>query len=109
MAKLQASQRLATRSSAQTDDDSFEASASLAVSFIDEPSTSTTTAGGLLDTSSILVASATAAETTVTSATTVDLGAVLKAAMAGGYLAHLTGPSYTVTSSIVINLTSTIQ
>ena len=29
--------------------------------------------------------------------------------MAGGYLAHLTGPSYTVTSSIIINVTSTIQ
>ena len=43
------------------------------------------------------------------SATTVDLGTALQAAMAGGYLAHLAAPSYTVTSSIVINVNSTIQ
>ena len=42
-------------------------------------------------------------------ATGTDFGDLLTAAIHGGYLAHLTGPSYTVTSSIVINVTSTIQ
>jgi hypothetical protein len=47
-------------------------------------------------------------------ATTGDTGAngfeaELQAAMAGGYVAHLTGQTYTVTSPIVINVTSTIQ
>jgi len=46
---------------------------------------------------------------TAISAPTVDLGAALQAAMADGHMAHLTAPSYTVTSSIVINVTSTLQ
>jgi hypothetical protein len=37
------------------------------------------------------------------------LETALKAAMAGGYVSHLTGQTYTVTSPIVINVTSTIQ
>jgi hypothetical protein len=38
-----------------------------------------------------------------------DLGAALQAAMAGGYLAHLTGRTYTVTAPIVVSVNSTIQ
>ena len=109
MPKGQVAPRLGARSNAQTDDEIFDASASVAVSFTDEPSTSTTTAEASLDTSSTFAVSAASMETAVTSAAIADLGAILKAAMAGGYLAHLTGPSYTVTSSIIINVTSTIQ
>lgn len=51
---------------------------------------------------------ATTASTTTTSST--DLGAILSAAIAGGYVAHLPGgTTYVVTSPIVINVTSTIQ
>ncbi|MBI2735833.1 MAG: right-handed parallel beta-helix repeat-containing protein [Rhodospirillales bacterium] len=116
MAAFQAPQRPAVRSNAQTDDEASDASASPAVGFTDEPSHSTTTTGVSLDASSPVTATvgdatmaalAVAAETTASAA--VDLGAALQAAMAGGYLAHLTGPSYTVTSSIVINVDSTIQ
>lgn len=109
MPKGQAAPRLGIRSNAQTDDEIFDASASVAVSFADEPSTSTITAESSLDTPSTFAVTAVTMEATVTSAVTADLGATLKAAMAGGYLAHLTGPSYTVTSSIIINVTSTIQ
>jgi hypothetical protein len=106
MPKGQAAPRPGARSNVQTDDEHFDASASVAVSFTDEPSTSTITAGSSPDTSSTF---AVTMEATVMSAATADLGAILTAAMAGGYLAHLTGPSYTVTSSIIINVTSTIQ
>ena len=41
--------------------------------------------------------------------TTTDLGAALTAAMAGGYVAEMSGQTYTVTAPIVINVTSTIQ
>lgn len=41
--------------------------------------------------------------------TTTDLGAALTAAMAGGYVAEMSGQTYTVTQPIVINVTSTIQ
>ena len=41
--------------------------------------------------------------------TTTDLGAALTAAMSGGYVAELSGQTYTVTQPIVINVTSTIQ
>jgi hypothetical protein len=44
----------------------------------------------------------------VTAPTAPDLGAALSAAIAGGYVAHLSG-TYTVTTPIVINVTSTIQ
>ena len=109
MPKGQVAPRLGARSNAQTDDEIFDASASVAVSFTDEPSTSTTTAEASLGTSSTFAVSAASMETAVTSAAIPDLGAILKAAMAGGYLAHLTGQSYTVTPPIVINVTSTIQ
>jgi hypothetical protein len=109
MAKSQVAPRLGAQSSAQTDEETFDISASVAVSFTDEPSNSTTATEASLDASATLTALAATTETTLASATTADLGAILKAAMAGGYLAHLTGPSYTVTSSIVINVTSTIQ
>ena len=102
MAKSQVAPRLGAQSSAQTDQETFDTSASVAVSFTDEPSSSTTTAAASLDSSATLAALAATTETTVASAATVDLGAILKAAMTGGYLAHLTGASYTVTSSIVI-------
>ena len=124
MADVQSPQRPAVQSSVQTDDEFSDAS--VAVGFTDEPSNSTTTnstttnstttTGVTLDMSSPLTAAvsdttmtalATTAETIASTA--VDFGAALQAAMAGGYLAHLTGPSYTVTSSIVINVNSTIQ
>jgi hypothetical protein len=38
-----------------------------------------------------------------------DLGAALRSAIAGGYLAEMTGQTYTVTAPIVINVTSTLQ
>jgi hypothetical protein len=38
-----------------------------------------------------------------------DLGAMLSAAIAGGYLAHGSGGTYTVTAPIVIHIDSTIQ
>ncbi len=38
-----------------------------------------------------------------------DLGAALRSAIAGGYVAEMTGQTYTVTAPIVINVTSTIQ
>jgi aryl-phospho-beta-D-glucosidase BglC (GH1 family) len=48
--------------------------------------------------------------TTVTAAATrTDLGAALQAAMAGGYLAHLTKQTYTVSAPIVVTVNSTIQ
>jgi len=43
------------------------------------------------------------------STTSPDLGSILSAAIAGGYVANLSGGTYTVTSSIVINIDSTIQ
>ena len=68
MPKGQAAPRLGARSNAQTDDEIFNASASVAVSFTDEPSTSTTTAESSLDTSSTFAVSAASMETAVTSA-----------------------------------------
>jgi Ca2+-binding RTX toxin-like protein len=38
-----------------------------------------------------------------------DLGSILSAAIAGGYVANLSGATYTVTSPIVIHIDSTIQ
>ena len=38
-----------------------------------------------------------------------DLGAALRSAIAGGYVAEMSGQTYTVTAPIVINVTSTIQ
>lgn len=50
------------------------------------------------------------AATTSTTTASTDLGAVLSAAIAGGYVAHLSGTAtYTVGSPIVINVNSTIQ
>jgi hypothetical protein len=109
MAKGWVAPRLGAQSKVQTDDETFDTAVSVAVSFTDEPSSSTTATEASLDTSATLNAPAAPTETTVASAPTVDLGAILKGAMAGGYLAHLTGASYPVTSSIVINVTSTIQ
>lgn len=43
------------------------------------------------------------------SATSPDLGSILSAAIAGGYVANLSGGTYTVTSPIVIHIDSTIQ
>jgi len=43
------------------------------------------------------------------STTSTDFGATLTAALEGGYVAHLTGQTYTITSPIVIHITSTIQ
>src|SRR5215472_18855848 len=44
-----------------------------------------------------------------TSTTTTDFGAALSAAIAGGYVAQLSGGTYTVTQPIVIHINSTIQ
>ena len=38
-----------------------------------------------------------------------DLGAALRSAIAGGYIAEMSGQTYTVTAPIVINVTRTIQ
>ncbi|MBS0219349.1 MAG: M10 family metallopeptidase C-terminal domain-containing protein [Proteobacteria bacterium] len=47
--------------------------------------------------------------TTASSPIASDLGSILGAAIAGGYMAHSTGVNFTVTSSIVIHIDSTIQ
>src|SRR5690348_6846249 len=44
-----------------------------------------------------------------TTTTTIDFGAALQNAIAGGYVAQLTGQTYVVTSPIVIHVDSTIQ
>jgi hypothetical protein len=62
------------------------------------PATSTTAA----------VSSSTSGTTTSTASTVPDLGAALSAAIAGGYVAHLSG-TFTVTQPILIQINSTIQ
>jgi hypothetical protein len=47
--------------------------------------------------------------TTGSTSTATNLGSILNAAIAGGYVAHSTGTNYTVTSPIVIHIDSTIQ
>jgi hypothetical protein len=41
--------------------------------------------------------------------TTTDFGAALSAAIHGGYVAHLTNETYTITSPIIVHVTDTIQ
>ena len=68
---------------------------------------SVSTQGVALPTLSPITAATTAA---TASSSTGTLGKTLKAALSGGYVAHLTGASaYTVTSPIVINVTSSMQ
>ena len=43
----------------------------------------------------------------MTTTATTDFGAALTAAIQGGYVAQLTGQTYTITSPIVIHITST--
>src|SRR5512139_929347 len=49
------------------------------------------------------------ATNTTATTTTPDLGSMLSAAIAGGYVAHSSGGTYTVSSPIVIQVNSTIQ
>src|SRR6266404_2119328 len=65
----------------------------------------------IIDTITLLLAdepATTIISTSAATTTVADLSSALSAAMAGGYVAHLSG-TYTVTSPIVINVTSTIQ
>src|SRR4051812_34761025 len=55
------------------------------------------------------MATTTDTSTTPPGADTADLGAWLKAAIAGGYVAHPPLATYTVTSPIVIYVNSTVQ
>ncbi len=62
----------------------------------------------LLDDNSPAV-SATTRQTDTNAAASTDLASILSAAIAGGYVAHGSGGTYTVSSPIVIHVDSTIQ